>query len=115
MKRLHSLINRSHKGRPYSMLRKGVGVFYSEKDGREVLRWETKWHKISGFWVNTNRGCWWIRFRRFGRAPWMPSRRHPMRKLLCRMGLHFMRERLLDDQWACQCRRVFLNLEDLRS
>ncbi len=49
------------------MLRLGVGVFYSEKNGHSALKHETAWHKISGFWLNTPWGCWWFRFRRFGK------------------------------------------------
>ena len=49
----------------YIFIRKGIGVFYSERDGHEVLRDETHWTKISGLWFNTPWGCLWFRFRRF--------------------------------------------------
>lgn len=60
------VVVRTPKGKRYVMLRLGVGVFYSERNGHEVLRDEAHWTKISGIWVNTPLGCWWLRFRRFG-------------------------------------------------
>lgn len=53
------------KGKPYIMLRRGIGLFYAERDGGMVLRDQTSWRKICGFWVNTRWGCKWIQFRRF--------------------------------------------------
>lgn len=40
------------------------GPIYAEKNGRAVLKWEISWKKISGFFINTNKGCVWIQFRR---------------------------------------------------
>lgn len=61
------ILEATHRGERYVMLRLGIGVFYSEKNGHAVLKHETAWHKISGIWINTKWGCWWLRFRRFGR------------------------------------------------
>jgi hypothetical protein len=52
------------KGKPYVMLRLGVGVTYAEKNGGLVLRGETSWRKINGLWINTRWGCVWMSFRR---------------------------------------------------
>jgi hypothetical protein len=52
------------KGRPYLMIPLGLGVCYSEKGGGLVLKHETSWTKISGFVVNTKKGCFWFYFRR---------------------------------------------------
>lgn len=53
------------KRQPYIMLPLGFGLHYAEKGGRLVLRDQTAWHKVVGFWVNTRWGCWWFQFRRF--------------------------------------------------
>lgn len=53
------------KGRRYIMLRLGVGPIYAEQDGGPVLRGETTLTKLSGFWINTVRGCVWIQLRRW--------------------------------------------------
>lgn len=52
------------KGKPYIMLRKGVGPIYAEKGGKACLKTDVSWRKLSGFWVNTNRGCLWVQIRR---------------------------------------------------
>jgi hypothetical protein len=59
-----AVIEFSPKGKRYIMLRQGIGVFYKERNGRSVLRWETSWRKISGIWINTPWGCCWLSFRR---------------------------------------------------
>jgi hypothetical protein len=64
------VIEATPKGKRYIMLRLGVGVFYAEKDGSAVLKHLVHWTKISGVWINTGLGCWWIRFRRFGKKTW---------------------------------------------
>lgn len=51
-------------GKRYIMLPLGVGVTYAEKNGGLVLKTETTWRKINGIWINTNRGCLWLQFRR---------------------------------------------------
>jgi hypothetical protein len=53
--------------KPSIMLRRGVGIFYSEPNGGMVLKHEVHWTKISGIWVNTRWGSVWLRFRRFRR------------------------------------------------
>lgn len=65
MRGLHKIIEKAPDRGRYIMLRLGIGLQYSEKNGSLVLKGETAWHKICGFWVNTPWGCWWIRFRRF--------------------------------------------------
>jgi hypothetical protein len=57
-------IRREPKGHYYIMLRKGIGPIYAERGGGLVLRDETSWRKLSGFWLNTRWGCFWIYFRR---------------------------------------------------
>lgn len=52
------------KGKRYIMLRKGIGFVQAERDGGLVLNTETSWRKISGIWINTDHGCYWIYFRR---------------------------------------------------
>jgi hypothetical protein len=54
------------KGKPYLMLRLGIGPIYAEKNGGLVLKTEVYWKKISGVWINTKWGCVWIKFRRHG-------------------------------------------------
>lgn len=57
-------LRKTSDGRQYIMLPLGVGVCYAEKDSSLVLKWNTSWRKINGFWLNTKRGCWWFTFRR---------------------------------------------------
>lgn len=57
----------SPKGKPYIMIGKGIHPIYAEKNGGLVLKTEVHWRKISGFSINTNRGCYWIYFRRYYR------------------------------------------------
>jgi hypothetical protein len=53
------------RGKPYLMLRSpGIGPVYAEKNGGLILRDQTSWRKLAGFWVNTPWGCVWIHFRR---------------------------------------------------
>lgn len=52
------------KGRRYFMMRLGVGPIYAEKDGGPCLKTETSWRKLSGFWINTTKGCVWVMLRR---------------------------------------------------
>jgi hypothetical protein len=56
------------KGKRYIMLRLGVGPIYAEKGGGLVLKTETSWKKISGIWINTSKGCFWIKFRRVNKS-----------------------------------------------
>lgn len=62
----HRVIESAPRGKRYIMLRLGVGPFYAEKNGGAVLRHETSWRKLAGFWINTPWGCLWVRLRRFG-------------------------------------------------
>lgn len=55
------------KGKRYSMIRLGTGLIYAEKGGGPCLKTEVSWKKISGFWINTTKGCVWIYFRRYWR------------------------------------------------
>lgn len=52
------------KGKRYIMVGKGIGVTYAEINGGLVLKNETHWTKINGIFINTDRGCYWISFRR---------------------------------------------------
>lgn len=52
------------KGKRYIMVGR-VGPIYAEKNGGLVLKTETSWKKISGFFINTNKGCVWFYFRRY--------------------------------------------------
>lgn len=52
------------KGHRYIMIPLGFGVVYAEKNGGLVLKTETSWKKISGFVLNTPKGCLWFYFRR---------------------------------------------------
>lgn len=61
-------VKKSPKNERYIMLRKGLGFFYAEKNGRAVLKGETSWKKICGIWINTNKGCYWIQVRRHHNA-----------------------------------------------
>jgi len=51
-------------GKPYFMLRKGIGFSFAERKGRAVLKGQTRPWKINGIWINTDKGCHWIIFRR---------------------------------------------------
>lgn len=51
------------KGKRYIMVGR-FGVVYAEKNSKIVLKTETSWKKISGFFINTNKGCVWFYFRR---------------------------------------------------
>jgi hypothetical protein len=53
------------KGKPYIMLRLGVGPIYAEKGGGLVLKTDVSWKKLSGLWINTPKGCVWIYLRRY--------------------------------------------------
>jgi hypothetical protein len=44
-----------------------VGFMHAEKDGGAVLRGESSWRTISGFYVNHPRGFFTVQFRRFWR------------------------------------------------
>jgi hypothetical protein len=48
----------------YIMLRPGIGPVYAEKGGHACIKWDVSWRKLAGFYLNTNRGCWWFYFRR---------------------------------------------------
>lgn len=66
-RRLSEIITVSPGGKRYVFLRLGIGPFYAERGGGLVLRGDTHWTKICGIWINTPRGCVWIKFRRFNR------------------------------------------------
>lgn len=59
------LLTKRDPKKRYMMLRKGIGVFYNEPDGKLVLKGETSFSKIAGIWINTEKGCYWIKFRNF--------------------------------------------------
>lgn len=52
------------KGKRYIMA-PSWGFIQAEKNGGLVLKTEKTWKKISGIFINTNRGCYWIYFRRW--------------------------------------------------
>jgi hypothetical protein len=58
------------KGKRSVMIPLGVGLIYAEEGGGLVLKTEVTWKKISGFVINTNKGCIWIKFRRFSPYDW---------------------------------------------
>lgn len=51
-------------GKRYLMVGR-FGFTQAERDGRLVLKEEKHWTKINGFFINTNRGCYWFEFRRY--------------------------------------------------
>ena len=53
-------IIREPKGKPYIMLRRGIGPVYAGRRGRLLLKTEVRWWHWCGFWINSNRGCWWV-------------------------------------------------------
>ena len=62
---MNSPIVVSPRGKRYIFLRLGVGPVYAERGGYAVLRGQTSWRKLAGFWVNTPWGCVWVHFRRW--------------------------------------------------
>jgi hypothetical protein len=64
----YPVVETTVRGERHLFLRLGPGLFYAEKDGGSVLRDQTSWRKLAGFWINTPWGCVWIRLRRFGKA-----------------------------------------------